>query len=63
MTPTPLDPVVEGTEDTMDLKQGPEYVHDVKIEFVLKSPGEKVYANTAFGSTTIPTFPSSTSQL
>ena len=44
MAPTPLDPVVEGTEDTIDIKQGPEYIHDVKIEFVLKSPSEKVYA-------------------
>jgi hypothetical protein len=43
--PTPsLASVAEGNEDTIDFKQGPNYVHDVKIEFVLKSPGEKVYA-------------------
>ena len=43
--PTPsLAPVVEGTEDTMDINPGPKYNYDVKIEFVLKSPGEKVYA-------------------
>ena len=43
--PTPsLAPVVEGTEDTMDTNSGPKYNYDVKIEFVLKSPGEKVYA-------------------
>ena len=43
--PTPsLAPVVEGTEDTMDTNPGPKYNYDVKIEFVLKSPGEKVYA-------------------
>jgi len=28
----------------MDTKPGPKYNYDVKIEFVLKSPGEKVYA-------------------
>ena len=43
--PTPsLSSVAEGIEDTIDSKQGPHYMHDVKIEFVLKSPGEKVYA-------------------
>ena len=43
--PTPsLAPVVEGTEDTMDINPGPKHDYDVKIEFVLKSPGEKVYA-------------------
>jgi hypothetical protein len=43
--PTPsLAPVVEGTEDTMDTNPSPRYKNDVKIEFVLKSPGETVYA-------------------
>jgi len=43
--PTPsLASVAEGNEDTIDFKQGPNYVHEVKIEFVLKSPSEKVYA-------------------
>jgi hypothetical protein len=43
--PTPsLAPVVEGTEDTMDINPSPRYNYDVKIEFMLKSPGETVYA-------------------
>ena len=39
-----LAPVVEGTEDTIDTKPGPKYDYNVKIEYVLKTPGEKVYA-------------------
>jgi len=50
--PTPsLASMAEGNEDTIDFKQGPNYVHDVKIEFVLKSPGEKVYAKAIMAKT------------
>jgi hypothetical protein len=43
--PTPsLASVVEGTEDMSDNYPGLKHVYDVKIEFVLKSPSEKVYA-------------------
>ena len=43
LTPS-LASVAKGNEDTIDFQQGPNYVHDVKIEFVLKSPSKKVYA-------------------
>jgi hypothetical protein len=43
LTPS-LAPVVEGTEDTMDINPTPSYNYNIKIEFMLKSPGETVYA-------------------